>query len=316
MRLEVITPGRRRAICFVVGLNTHPNEFPRNYYGTHVTSPRRVDDDRLLSTRMSSTQASARPWRDPPVSPRNLPKLRPTMTTRSMDGSKPWGGSKPLPWMVCPDGSMADEMNVVPKEHYKRLMQEAKDAAMADGELDENVKLALENPKERTRALLNKTAAQIADDQKVQLTRTYSIGFRRRASSTQRPSFSRRRSRVTSRMPATRARGGCRRSRTYWGVLRRPHRQRLHLCQNSQRRQRRPPRARKANGESLCVFGTCGGRGRSQSGRSLAAVQVGLGGAKTGSQGRTVVVLLDWGGMLLFEVLCGHSGDHRVSVWL
>ena len=94
-----------------------------------------------------------------------------------MDGSKPWGGSKPLPWMVCPDGSMADEMNVVPKEHYKRLMQEAKDAAMADGELDENEKLALENPKERTRAMLNKTAAQIADDQKVQ--HAYSDVFHR-----------------------------------------------------------------------------------------------------------------------------------------
>ena len=110
------------------------------------------------------------------MSPRNLPKLRP-MTTRSMDGSKPWGGSKPLPWMVCPDGSMADEMNVVPKEHYKRLMQEAKDAAMADGELDENERIALENPKERTRQQLNKTAAQIADDQKVQ--HAYSDVFHR-----------------------------------------------------------------------------------------------------------------------------------------
>ncbi len=102
------------------------------------------------------------------MSPRNLPKLRPTMATQSMDGSKPWGGSKPLPWMVCPDGSMADEMNVVPLKHYKKLMQEAKDAAMADGELDEAEKLALENPKERTRAMLQKTPAQIRDDQKVQ----------------------------------------------------------------------------------------------------------------------------------------------------
>ena len=93
LRSPRLSPEKR----FVVGLNTHPNEFPKNYYGTRVTSPRRVDDDRLLSTRMSSTQASARPRRDPPVSPRNLPKLQATMTTQGMDAAKPWGGSKPLP---------------------------------------------------------------------------------------------------------------------------------------------------------------------------------------------------------------------------
>ena len=173
LRSPRLSPEKR----FVVGLNTHPNEFPKNYYGTRVTSPRQVDDDRLLSTRMSSTQASARPRRDPPVSPRNLPKLQATMTTQGMDAAKPWGGSKPLPWMVCPDGSMADDMNVVPLQHYKTLMQEAKDMAMADGELDDQEKLALENPKERSRAMLQKTAAQICDDQKIQ--HAYSDVFHR-----------------------------------------------------------------------------------------------------------------------------------------
>lgn len=113
------------------------------------------------------------------MSPRNLPKLLPTMsmTTRSMDGSKPWGGSKPLPWMVSKDGTMADEMNVVPQQHYKKLMQEAQDAAMADGTLDETERLALENPKERTRAMLQKTARQICEDQKAQ--HAYSDVFHR-----------------------------------------------------------------------------------------------------------------------------------------
>ena len=158
-----VSPEKR----FVVGVNTNPNEFPRNYYGTHVPSPRRLDTSRLDNERLSitSSRASARPWRDPPVSPRLLPKLRPTS---SRMGNKPWGGNTPLPWMVCPDGSMADEMNRTPQLHYQMLMQEAKDAAMADGELDDQEKRALENPKERTRAMLQKSAAQIASDQKIQ----------------------------------------------------------------------------------------------------------------------------------------------------
>ena len=34
---------------------------------------------------------------------------------------------------------MADDMNRVPEAHFRKLMQEAKDAAMADGELDDTL---------------------------------------------------------------------------------------------------------------------------------------------------------------------------------
>ena len=63
---------------------------------------------------------------------------------------------------------MADDMNRVPEAHFRKLMQEAKDAAMADGELDDTEKLALENPKDRVRKMLQKSAEEIASDQKIQ----------------------------------------------------------------------------------------------------------------------------------------------------
>ena len=63
---------------------------------------------------------------------------------------------------------MADDMNRVPEAHFRKLMQEAKDAAMADGELDDTEKLALENPKDRVRKMLQKSAEEIASDQKMQ----------------------------------------------------------------------------------------------------------------------------------------------------
>lgn len=73
---------------------------------------------------------------------------------------------------------MADDMNIVPLQHFNKLMQEAKDAAMADGHLDDLERLALENPKERVRVMLQKSAPQIASEQKVQS--VYSDIFHRR----------------------------------------------------------------------------------------------------------------------------------------
>ena len=70
--------------------------------------------------------------------------------------------------MCTPDGSMADDMNIIPGKYYKQLMQEAKDAAMADGELDDAEREALENPKERIKRMLAKTPAQISSEQRFQ----------------------------------------------------------------------------------------------------------------------------------------------------
>ena len=78
----------------------------------------------------------------------------------------PWGGNGgPLPWMCT---SMAYDMNVVPSKHYKQLIQEAKDAAVADGELDDTEREALEDPKERTRRILAKSANEISSEQRFQ----------------------------------------------------------------------------------------------------------------------------------------------------
>lgn len=142
-RIDLRSPRLSPEKRFVVGLNTHPNELPRNYYGTRVITPRR-DNERISVT---SPRTYARPWREPrlsarvpPLSPRVLPTLQP-LSPRGI--SLPWGGSPPLPWMVQhKNGSMADEQNRVPEAHFKKLMQEAKDAAMAaamaDGEVPDH----------------------------------------------------------------------------------------------------------------------------------------------------------------------------------
>jgi len=70
--------------------------------------------------------------------------------------------------MVSPDRSMAHEMNRASAVHYKKLMQEAEDAAMADGEIDDEEKLALENPKERVRKMLAQSPWAVAADKKKQ----------------------------------------------------------------------------------------------------------------------------------------------------
>lgn len=146
---------------FVVKMDTDPSELPKNYYGTRVRTP-------LLQPQPISPRArppSARPWRE--ASPRlasQSPRYRPKSAARV-----PWGGNGgPLPWMCNPDGSMADDMNVVPSKYFKQLMQEAKDAAMADGELDDAEREALENPKERVRRMLAKTPGEISGQQRFQ----------------------------------------------------------------------------------------------------------------------------------------------------
>lgn len=142
---------------FVVKMDTDPADLPKNYYGTRVRTP--------LPQPISPRVPSARPWRE--ASPRlasESPRLRPKSAARA-----PWGGNGgPLPWMCTPDGSMADDMNIIPGKYYKQLMQEAKDAAMADGELDDAEREALENPKERIKRMLAKTPAQISSEQRFQ----------------------------------------------------------------------------------------------------------------------------------------------------
>ena len=90
---------------FVVKLNTHPSELPRNHYGTRVPTPRL---QQTVERQSAASLASPRPWRETSVasrtSSRALPKLRPN-TARL-----PWGGGKPLPWMVCPDGAPSEAL--------------------------------------------------------------------------------------------------------------------------------------------------------------------------------------------------------------